>query len=129
MQKFRVWDKKLEKWEDRLSAIYNTGSLVIYNPMTGNWFEPKRSDYEVEWYIGLKDKNGKEIYEGDINEKTGFYVKYNQLHCCFGLFNENGFQEEVIADIYDENGNTPETWKTSAIRVIGNIHDKPLEQS
>jgi len=61
--KFRVWDEKRKKmlvpagiYEDGVPFIrYNDGS----NAMPLN-------DYPVMQYTGLKDKNGREIYEGDL---------------------------------------------------------------
>ena len=78
-------------------------------------------------YTGLKDKNGKEIYEGDIGyahmNGANYLVKFgmyeteshdgsNDIHHGFYLTTDGEYKEEMGgADIY--------------LEVIGNVHENP----
>ena len=51
--KFRAWDKQYNRW-------------AVSAPTIVERFHKSLPSCELMQYTGLKDKNGKEIYEGDI---------------------------------------------------------------
>ena len=134
--KFRAWDKKNNKMRPQYGVIAKIEWSVDYIPNKigvyeyvqineagdGDWdgFELDKGEFELMQYTGLKDKNGKEIYEGDI------------LKCYYGG-SEHGAVEEVEfkdgafilrhrtipISIYLEYDGT----YTTDIEVIGNIHE------
>lgn len=81
----------------------------------------------VGQFTGLFDKNGKEIYEGDIISVNGKYpklVKYIDDYACFCLANITDLNKEWISPWQQV---SPSWWNDSKreIRVIGNIYDNP----
>lgn len=62
--KFRVWEEREKAYDTWPYILDESGNLFrnAYGALIGC----DKKDYIIEKYTSLKDKNGKEIYEGDI---------------------------------------------------------------
>ena len=89
-------------------------------------------------YTGLKDKNGKEIYEGDIVDWLFFYNGFGRnggvIECdtiVRGIikWQQGGFILEVIENDFEDTGfysiSALYTDTEADVEVVGNIHDNP----
>lgn len=120
--KFRAWDE-WDKSFDYMSLntlINGYGDDCVYTPDGEN---PLRADM-VEQYTGLRDKNGREIYEGDILSDGAMVEFFKNLNWDSGGSIHPGFYCKKWME-YDQDGDMSYHYGFSEVEVIGNIHENP----
>jgi len=104
--KFRAWSNSKKIW----SEVFDLHHIPVAVLCKGIGFE----DLEIVQFTGLKDRNGRGIFEGDI-VKT------------------EGFDDECIAEVIFKNGMFVDKFYSHAIgervdyqlEVIGNVYENP----
>jgi hypothetical protein len=102
--KFRIWD--------RIDKVFLSWEELFYSLPIG-YVDNK--NYVIQQFTGLNDKNGKDIYEGDLMKNPHFsevcQIKYNEFNAAFEVWTNN-------YQLCSMNG-----WKNK--EIIGNILENP----
>jgi len=121
--KFRAWPTKTEDF------LYSEAIGMI-----GFWEQVEAWDWPVTQYTGLKDKNGKEIYEGDIchyydsepDDKDAFEnARFPDMEY------DGGWHDVELTGVVEWQDETAgftvggTKWFDAKLEVIGNIYENP----
>lgn len=113
--KFRAWDSQDREYD------YNVQNISLFDRDEDyitifRCIERDKPDVTLEQCTGLKDKNGKLIYEGDIVETHDYTTEHSQIVFDKGCY---VLKSKDVA-VYEHLSNYEKECK-----IIGNIHENP----
>ncbi|MBP1312298.1 putative phage protein (TIGR01671 family) [Paenibacillus sp. 1182] len=123
--KFRAWDV-FAKEMDYEVTIDPEGKVAAFNPLDGQYVRGFSDDEKVLMqYTGLKDRNGKEIYEGDILTWQDHKHLWSTAD---DSFTAKATVEFDLVELKYMVGHLSLSAKRE-FEVIGNIYETPLEDT
>lgn len=112
--KFRAWHKGKKIMGEVLGIDILHKEIFFSNEDVDCYEHTDFKDIELMEYTGLKDKNNKEIYEGDIvtlhnskykvifnSKEAGFVLRDDEFEMNIPFTNNNNKRMEIIGNIYE----------------------------
>lgn len=124
--KYRAWNKNTKE-------MYETDDIVSIDVEKKQIYVKTLFFNQLNHYVfdvvvlmqstGLRDKNGKEIFEGDIlsietdEENVNVEVSWDDKHALFVFESKKYDERESLGELFEDN--------TYPFKIIGNIHTNP----
>ena len=128
---FRLWDNKSKEYNGNREVVLSSENVIYrIHTITGE-LEKLKSDFlEIELWSGLRDKNDKKIFEGDIIKnidlKAEYRVVYQGEFLLFPIKYESKIplQKELAIRFCVLASEASEI--LDSFEIIGNIHDEEV---
>ena len=116
--KFRVWCENNQEWEKDTILISNKNMYEIRNDKFTKYTDIDPKNHIINFCTGLKDKNGKLIYEDDIvdTQQWRMVIKFDEYRAMFCMINP--IKKHSKTPLYNAD-------YANRLEVIGNIYENP----
>lgn len=123
--RYRAWDKEFKEMV-QVDALVFEEQLIKATYKNGNVVKEDLKNYVLMQSTGLTDKNGKELFEGDI-VTDGHTTGDIKNHATYGFYmvDDNGterwFSDNATIEDFEEDVETAH----KILEIIGNIYENP----
>lgn len=120
--RYRAWDVEFKEMV-RVDALILDEQVIKATYKNGNVVKEDIKNYKLMQSTGLTDKNGKEVFEGDIlsvetdEENVKVSVFWDDKHALFMFESKKYNETEVLAELFEDNA--------YSFEIIGNVHANP----
>ena len=124
--RFRAWNKATKAMyevDDIMSIDFGRSEISVKTLFFERTNYYKFDDIVLMQSTGLTDKNGKEIFEGDIlsvetdEENVKVEVSWDSKHALFVFESKKYNEKQALAELVEDNA--------YPFKIIGNIHTNP----
>lgn len=120
--RFRAWDKEFKEMV-QVDALVLDEQVIKATYNNGNGVKDDLKNYVLMQSTGLTDKNGKEIFEGDIlsietdEENVKVEVSWDSKHALFVFESKKYNEKEALGELFEDN--------SYPFKIIGNRYEHP----
>ena len=126
--RFRAWHNELGRMmsiSDMWFNVDSLGEIGLNDAVMNDYITVSPDEIELMQSTGLKDKNNKEIFEGDIIT-NGKDVMCMKRHNTLGFYVEQKGEVQLVADGMDlEEFEEDAKEIADSIEILGNIYENP----